>query len=235
MKFLTVVGLALFAVLSSKSFATAQFSDYVSIDGKSEAMHSNPLEPYFAKYPEKRPISSITSTALWRGYIAYFSITDARLRVEDIQINDKMEPKAGEPKMKSVVNEVFPPSVDRTVSWFTGFLILPQGKVVNYVHMGYASTFERYRLLFIKDGRLLADRVFSHDEYVDYKQQQFAAYTKSEAYKKLKQRTEARSSSVAADNFLYIFDVNFPMETLIDYKDFRPASAIKTEAAPKTK
>lgn len=235
MKFHTIAFVILFALSAPATFATAQFPDYVSIDGKSAAMHSNPLEPYFARHPEKRPKTSVTSSALWRGYIAYFAITDGKLQVADIQVYDKIESTSGEPKMRSVMDEVFPVSADRTVSWLTGFLILPQGEVVSYVHMGYASTFERYRLILVKEGRVLAERVFSHEEYVEYRQRQFAAFTGSAAYRKIKQDLEGRSNSITAENFLYVFDVNFPMETLIDYKDFRPTSALKADSSSRPK
>ncbi|MES2694469.1 MAG: hypothetical protein V4773_13420 [Verrucomicrobiota bacterium] len=220
--------LLLFLVSAAGLFATAQQSDNLFLDGKEQRIHSNPLGKYFAQHPERLPRSSVTSSALWRGYVATFEIHEGQLRVRDVKIL-KWDGKQ-DTELVSVLEQAFPKDTSRELSWFTGFLILPQGELVNYVHMGYASTFERYRLLFIKDGRVTANRVFTHEEYKEYKVRQFEAYTHSERYKKLHESASKTSRGPSVDSFLYIFDTDFPTEMLVDYKDFKPNSA----AAPAT-
>ncbi len=68
MKSVTILLLTLLTSLSV--FATAQHPDYIIYKGKEYSMHSNPMEEYFEKYPDKRPKGGIMSTGLWRGYIA---------------------------------------------------------------------------------------------------------------------------------------------------------------------
>lgn len=72
---------------------TAQFSDELVYWGKKYDICSNPLEPYFEKYPERRPKAIITSSGLWRGYIASWDIKEGRF---------------GEPGIEQVFAELLP-------------------------------------------------------------------------------------------------------------------------------
>lgn len=40
-------------------------------------------------------------------------------------------------------------------SWFTGVLIVPRGEMVEYVHIGYQSVYERYVILVLKKGKVV--------------------------------------------------------------------------------
>lgn len=190
-------------------------------------MHSNPLETYFGKHPERRPKTEGTNSSLWRGYIATFEIVDRQFKVRDVTIEVYDEKATYGRRLVSKMDHAFPKGTSKALTWFTGFLILPQGKQVSYVHMGYASTYERYRLLFVKAGQVTADRIFTHDEYQEYKVKQFEAFTHTERYRQMQKSISAQGGDVGfnSEHFLYIIDTDFPVETLIDYKDFRPNSA----------
>jgi hypothetical protein len=43
--------------------------------------------------------------------------------------------------------------------WFSGRLRIPQGKLLEYVHGGYASTYERDVLLTLKNGVVISQEV----------------------------------------------------------------------------
>ena len=60
--------------LGINAFATAQYPDKIIYNGKEYDLHSNPLEEYFQKNPDKKPKATMISTALWRGYVATFEI-----------------------------------------------------------------------------------------------------------------------------------------------------------------
>ena len=52
---------------------------------------------------------------------------------------------------------IFPDSPDRVFAhWYSGTLRVPQGEMLNYVHMGYGSTFERDLLIEVKQGVVVA-------------------------------------------------------------------------------
>ena len=55
---------------------------------------------------------------------------------------------------------VFPDFPDRVFAhWYSGTIRIPQGKQLQYVHMGYGSTFERDLFLEIERGVIVATRV----------------------------------------------------------------------------
>lgn len=120
----------------STMFATAQQPDRLRVECEEHALHSNPLETYFGKYPERRPkedgTTFTTNTSLWRGYIATFEIVDGQFRVRDVSLVAYDEKAQYGQRLVSKLDYVFPKDVSRALTWFTGFLILPQGKLLNY-------------------------------------------------------------------------------------------------------
>ena len=49
-------------------------------------------------------------------------------------------------------------------TWFTGSIDLPDGKQLEYVHMGFASTYERNILLRFENGKLLGKIVLACEQ-----------------------------------------------------------------------
>jgi hypothetical protein len=179
--------LVLVAMLSSCLLqATAQSPDYLVFNGKTVSMNSNPLERYFENYPDKRPKGGVISTGCWRGYVATFELRDGRFFVKKIVI-EVADPKAGPKEFKTiekdVTNTVFHNPNELFCDWYTAAVVLPEGDVVNYVHMGYGSTFERYTLVNITKGIQTNTRKFSAKEFLEYRKVQFAAYKKTPEYK----------------------------------------------------
>ena len=84
MRFFITTALIIFFYLTT--YATAQYPDKIIFNGKEYSLHSNPLETYFEKNPDKRPKGGVISTALWRGYVATFEVRGSQLFVKDIQI-----------------------------------------------------------------------------------------------------------------------------------------------------
>ena len=159
----------------SNASGTAQYPDKIIYAGKEYKLHTNPLEPYFEKHPHKRPKCDIRSTALWRGYVATFEIKDKILILKDIEIQIRVKDEKGNNayRWKSVKKESFPDQESLSIDWFTGILVLPHGKMINYVHMGYGSTYSNYILLEMEHGKLRAERQLDHEKYEIFKQKQF--------------------------------------------------------------
>ncbi|MDI9312194.1 MAG: hypothetical protein QM535_18410 [Limnohabitans sp.] len=217
MKFLIVTVLSTFFYLTT--FATAQYPDRILFDGKEYNLHSNPLESYFEKNPDKRPKGGVMSTALWRGYVATFEVRDSQLFVKDIQIQywDTTDKKNHDTKWKSVMTEVFPDQKNAKVDWLSGLLVLPFGKLVNYVHMGYGSTYEKYFLLEIDKGSYIKSKQFDYKEYENFKDKQFSAYKKTDEYKETKAKLKKEGSSDEfIDSFLRSFVTQYTSKILTD-------------------
>ena len=208
----TIGILAVFAV-----HATAQFPDYIIYDGQRYPIHTNPLEPFFASHPEKRPAPS--NTALWRGYIATFAIEGGKLYAVDVETFDYEQNESGrfEPTTRSIFGEIF--SEERVpIDWFTGIIVIPLGEIVEYVHLGYGSVYEHYILLEIENGTFKAERRYSSDEYNDFRQRQFEQFRQTEEYRNLYESISEEGSTDAdrIDAFLYGFITEYSTRFLVD-------------------
>ena len=211
---------ALLLLSATNLFATAQYPDKIIYNGKEHMLHSNPMEAYFKKFPDKRPETEIMSSALWRGYVATFEFVDKALFLKDIQIQftEKSEKSSFNPKWKSVISEVVPEKERLKIDWLTGILVLPYGEVVNYVHMGYGSTYENYILLEVAGGELKNTKEFGYKEYEKFKERQFQAFKKTEEYKKAFEdlRKEGDRTPEFIDSFLRDFVIEYTSKILVD-------------------
>jgi hypothetical protein len=124
---------------------TAQISEKIVYDGEQHAMCTNPLDEFLSLANLDIKFES-TSTALWRGYVGTWEIKGSRLYL--IELRGRL--KNGD---KATLETVFPSFPDRVFAhWFNGEIRLPQGKILNYVHMGYGSVYERDLLIEIENG-----------------------------------------------------------------------------------
>jgi hypothetical protein len=213
---LTII-LTLFSGL--KVFATAQFPDKIYYNGKEYNLDSNPLEVYFEKNPNKRPKSEVRSSALWRGYVATFEIIDNQLFLKDIEIQyrDTTSKGSNNYNWKSVLNEVFADQKNIQVDWYTGLLVLPQGKVVNYVHMGYGSTYQHYTILEFNKGVLTQEKQFKRKAYEKFKEKQFQVFKQTEDYHKMKSDLLQKGNSEEfIDSFLRSYVTEYTSKILTD-------------------
>lgn len=217
MKTILIVILTLF--LGLKAFATAQIPDIIIYNGEKCKLHSNPLEAYFEKNPDKRPKGGIMSTALWRGYVATFEVRDNQLFLKDIEIEyeDTTSKESYNYKWKSVINEVFQNQKEIKIDWLTGLLVIPHGKLVSYVHMGYGSTYNNYTLLEIDKGDLKKELNFKYKEYEKFKERQFQVFKQTEHYKEIKANLQKDGSSDEfIDSFLRSFVTEYSSKILTD-------------------
>ena len=213
----TLIALILTICFNLAVFGTAQTPDKIIYKGKEYSLNSNPLESYFEKYPDKRPKGEVRSTGLWRGYVATFEIKDNQLYLKDIVIQIISKGKKNDFKYswKSVMNDVFPNRKLVKIDWFTGLLVLPEGEIVNYVHMGYASIFEHYVLLEMENGNLKGEKQFGYEEYSKFKEKQFQAFKKTDEYKKIKEELiKDGSSEKFVEDFLRIYVIEYSSKIL---------------------
>ena len=127
---------------------TAQIPEVLHFEGRQHAMCTEPLEDYFELTGTKSPFPE-TCTALWRGYIGTWEVRDRRLYL--IGLSDGTEENA-----KLALTLLFPGHPDRVFAhWYSGTVRLPEGRLLEYVHGGYASTYERDGLLRFEKGVLV--------------------------------------------------------------------------------
>ena len=172
-------------LFSVNVFATAQAPDYLMYKGERLRLHVNPLEVLFIEKKELRPETEIISSGNWRGYIATFSIIDRALSVSDITISKPDPDKEYGYLRESVLLKVFPNESDRKMDWYSGLLVVPLGERTGYVHLSYASQYEKYLLIRIKNGLVKESTEMKLEEYMDYKARQFEKFKLTSEYEDL--------------------------------------------------
>jgi hypothetical protein len=124
---------------------TAQYSEELIYRGEMIQMCSEPLAMYFVLAGVK-PEFQFTCTALWRGYVGTWEVIDDRLYMTGLtgQLQDGTEANLA---------TVFPNFTERVFAhWFSDKVRIPKGKLLKYVHMGYASEYEEDLFLTFKKG-----------------------------------------------------------------------------------
>jgi hypothetical protein len=115
---------------------TAQIGETIHFQGQRYSMCSEPLNDYFSFGGEKPDFVS-PSTALWRGYTGTWEIVNDRLYL--IELAGHLEDGS-----ECTLDTIFPGFPDRVFAhWYSGTLRIPDGKLLEYVHQGYGSTYER--------------------------------------------------------------------------------------------
>lgn len=136
---------------------TAQIGERLIYEGCEVSMCSEPLGDFFA-FGGRNPEFESNCTALWRGYVGTWEIVGDRLYIVSLSgaLKDGTE---------ATLETVFPGYPDRVFAhWYSGTLRIPEGKQLEYVHMGYASTYERDRLLKIEKGLVVSTHVRQNGE-----------------------------------------------------------------------
>jgi hypothetical protein len=175
---LVIVALALLA--PGAVLATAQVPDEIVIDGKSYALHTNPLQSHLAAVGWKVPEDAGISSANWRGYVAFWEVVQNRLVLRDVIVRI-----AGRKhdQTRSILASLFPEvEVPIVADWYTGALVIPDGRLTQYVHMGYGSSYERYQVIRVRQGMVVEHQRLTAGEFDDYKTRKFEAFRQTEAF-----------------------------------------------------
>ncbi len=73
-------------VLAATAGATAQVPDRVFIEGRDDALDTNPLESQLRDRPDFPPENVSWGTANWRGYVAHWAIDGDRLLLRRVEV-----------------------------------------------------------------------------------------------------------------------------------------------------
>lgn len=157
---------------------TGQFADKVIFEGKKYDISDYLMEPYFEKFPEKKPKLQVENTGLDRGYIATYEFFEGQLYVIDIEIDVK---RNGNYVFNSVYSEVFPNTKRKKVDWKTGLLNLPSGKLI----LSASELYEKHTIVELKRGKIKEVRDYTKDELLLFKERQFDKFKCTRRYKRV--------------------------------------------------
>jgi hypothetical protein len=128
---------------------TAQSGENLIYEGHTVTMHSEPLEDYFEAKGERPEFGGIC-TSCWRGYIGTWEIKDDRLYLVSLEGFGKLKDGT-----EASLQTIFPDQDGPILAdWYSGTLKIPEGEMLEYIHAGYASRFERDRFFEIEKGHI---------------------------------------------------------------------------------
>ena len=140
------------ALATEQVYATAQIPDFIVVDGEKHRLHTEPLASYLRSNPSVKIPAAPFCTASWRGYRATWEVVDRKLYLIEIDSS----PCSDTPQVVPV-NVIFPNESERKFAdWYSGVITIPQCNLVKPIPGGYASKYERYLTLTIKDGIIVS-------------------------------------------------------------------------------
>lgn len=99
------------------------------------------------------------STGNWRGYIATWKIENGLLYLVKLDAwicRDWNENTCRKVNLRRLFGKRY--RDDKILAdWFSGVLRMPDGKILQYVHMGYGSVYEREITLEVTSGKVVAE------------------------------------------------------------------------------
>lgn len=126
---------------------TAQIRDTIIYNSQEYSLATEPLRSYLEAKGIEYPS---TSTGNYRGYIASWEVIDNKLYLTHIKIPEFLS------EMDSEAN-LFPGEEKTFAEWYTGRLRIPYGELLEYVHQGYGSVYEKELYLRFLNGNLLGE------------------------------------------------------------------------------
>lgn len=102
-------------------------------------MNTNPLESLIADKGWEPPSEASRCTSNWREYLAHWEIQDDKLYLLEATIGVRRDQ---DEERRSILADLFAHTPPILADWYSGSLIIPDGKQVEYVHMGYGSTYD---------------------------------------------------------------------------------------------
>jgi hypothetical protein len=101
----------------------------------------------------------LDSSGNWRGYVAYWEIEADKLYLRGIDswictFQEYVKNKCKKADLKEMFGER---CINGKVeaSWYSGELRIPDGKQLQYVHMGYGSVYERDIVFTVESGKVM--------------------------------------------------------------------------------
>ncbi len=153
---------------------TAQFGNRIYLNGSYHPLLSAPEQEFWDRLGS-RPSFVAQSTANWSGYISHWAVREDILHLTDIvgtvcqrSAEVGVEPTswcsvghcgACDEQAFSLAGFCEVPFGGILADWYSGELRIPQGEVVEYVHVGWASGYERDLILEVVRGKIVARKI----------------------------------------------------------------------------
>ncbi|MCM3874418.1 MAG: hypothetical protein ND895_27320 [Pyrinomonadaceae bacterium] len=156
-------------LLPTVALATSQQPDVLIHKGKSFDLFANPLEGFYkgkGTRPSFRVKPNVISTGNWRGYVATWTIENGflyLLKIDAWICRDWDEKTCRKVNLKDLFGSRYIQGRVRA-DWFSGDLRMPDGELLQYVHMGYGSVYERELTFRVESGKVVKESVVDNTQ-----------------------------------------------------------------------
>jgi len=134
---------------------TAQSSETLLLRGEELSLCTEPLAQYLETGGNRIKFDA-QWTSCWRGYTGTWTIEGDRLYL--VKLDGTSRTGAG--WIERSLGDLFPDYPDGVFAhWFTGELRCTKGKLLKYVHGGYASSYEQDLFIDVVRGVVVAERL----------------------------------------------------------------------------
>jgi len=132
---------------------TAQTGEWLIYKGEQTWMRSEPFNPWLKAH--KFPVTP-NSTACARGYFGRWEIKDDKLYLIGLKVF-----VTGYFRQREEIDmaRIFPGQKEVFAEWYSGEIRIPVGERLEYVHSGYASTYEKDIILQFEKGIQTSEEV----------------------------------------------------------------------------
>lgn len=132
---------------------TAQVPDTLLFRGKTWPLCAQPLYRYLTRLRKsRRPQFAPSSTSNWRGYTATWEIRGDMLHLVGLEGALRTPSGVVEATLQTALPWV---KESLAATWVTDDLRCVEGRLLTYIHAGYASRYERDRLFRFEGGKLV--------------------------------------------------------------------------------
>ena len=172
---------------ASPATPTDQIRDVIVVSGQQYRLPVSPLTSYLAGNPNRWPQGEVSTTANWRGYVAKWAVVDGRLMLTDIRVNPESD------RERSALKQVFPDGGPIVADWFTGQLVLPDGREHLNTGSPIRHEYDHYLVLRVRSGVVRTVRI-DHSQFIQLRELQFAAFKATAEYRELLDRAGKRET-----------------------------------------
>lgn len=142
---------------------TAQVGETLIYNNEEYSLATEPLSPYLAKHNIKFPF---TMTTCRRGYCGKWLIENNKLYLIDLKANSGKFFFDG----RTVgIDYLFPGQNKVFADWYSGKIRIPYGEMMQYVHQGYASLYEKELFLTVESGIIVDESEIDNTHFYNDK------------------------------------------------------------------
>ena len=174
---------------------TAQAREKLIYKGETTWMAAQPLNDYLENVKDIEFVADCS--ACWRGYFGKWEIKDNSLYLIGLDATIKGHKQVG-------LDYLFPGQDCVFADWFSGKIRIPQGEMLDYVHMGYASLYERDLILVFKKGLLIKEFMVDNEKKIQKRKTERERLKLMQFFDKAKEKKNDKTFNIVTTTLIVL-------------------------------